>query len=627
MRLIVLTILLTALTLTTSAEEITTNNLLPNAGDGVDWGSNATDQINPGGSGTVYNGNTLNGFDVTCPASQSSCGYKFSVGGDFEVTGTATLSVDDIALTNNNRTQEMLDNGITLNSYIDVANCDSQPGNCEGKSGNADSHTVTIQLKDSLGTVLSTTTQTRTDIDGFQGNCNGYPTSNSGGQTADCGQYNDQVIYNGHGSNKVDWSWSGTDNNSGSAVKGGPNLLGAALTMTYDDTILDTNTSTALGDVQDTLGDLQEEVFDDVQEFFLEEKTFTFDEEPQFEMEMPMEMEMNTLQFAEEFIQEFFMEIDQEFMMEPEGMELEDGPIIMFADDVMMEEVYEESNEIVATFLPMMPDNEEAFTTEEAFVDDEPPPMFMQPNEEPESFANDTFEQEEMMEDEPPMMTESFPQEEMMEEKPAMMTESFPQEEEMMEEEMMEEDMLEEPTEMAEEEIIEEEPTEMAEEESVEEKPTKMVQANDEKKKETIKEKKPTSETTKKSSVQTKKIAEQKAIQQKKALVKNLARVMEKVDNDIKNISKNLQIKNIIKMQAMTTDQVSLNQYANTQFYKPKDIYLDQLNLIDNRLIYADKSLATYIQNDKIEIKAKKLQEIKLKKQQILLELEALKNG
>jgi outer membrane biosynthesis protein TonB len=207
-----------------------------------------------------------------------------------------------------------------------------------------------------------------------------------------------------------------------------------------------------------------------------------------------------------------------------------------------------------------------------------------------------------------------------------MMTESFPQEEEMIEEEMIEEEMLEEPTEMAEEEMIEEEPTEMAEEESVKEKPTKMVQAKDEKKKE-VKEKKLVSKTAKKSVVQTKKIKEQKAIQQKKALVKNLARVMEKVDKDIKNISKNLQIKNIIKLQAMTSQQESLDQYQATSFYKPKDIYLDQLNLIDNRLIYADKSLATYIQNDKMEIKARKLQEIRSRKQQILIELEVLKNG
>ena len=189
-----------------------------------------------------------------------------------------------------------------------------------------------------------------------------------------------------------------------------------------------------------------------------------------------------------------------------------------------------------------------------------------------------------------------------------MMTESFPQEEEMIEEE-----------------IIEEESTEMVEEESVEEKPAKVVQAKNEKKE--VKEKKLTSETAKKSAVQTKKIAEQKAIQQKKALVKNLAKIMDKVDKDIKNISKNLAVKNIIKMQAMTGDQVSLNTYANTQFYKQKNIYLDQLNLIDNRLIYADKSLATYIQNDKMEIKARKLMEINSRKQQLLIELEVLKNG
>ena len=584
------------------ADQVTTGNLLPNAGDGVDWGSTSTEQINPGSSGTVSNGATLNGFDVTCPASQANCGYKYSVGGDFEVTGTSTLSVDDIPLTNNTRTQEMLDNGITLNSYIDVANCDSQPGNCEGKSGNADSHTVIIELKDSSGNVLSTTTQTRTDVVGFQGNCNGYPTSSSGGQTTNCGQYNDQVIYNNHGSNKVDWSWSGTDNNTGSSQRGGPNLLGAALTMTYDDTVLNQDASDSLDQVQDDLGDLDNQVFDDVQEFFFEEQ-FTFDDEPQFEMEMPMDMPMETFQFAEEFIEEFFIEMDQEFMMESEGMEMSDGPMILFVDDQMMEEMYEESNEIVATFLPMMiPEEEESFAKE--------PPMM-----------KETFQEEEIIEEEPPMMTESFSQEEMIQEKPAMITESFSQEEE-----MIEEKMLEEPTEMAEEEMIEEEQTEMAKEESVEEKPTKMVKAKDEKKKE-IKEKKLTSETTKKSTVQTKKIAEQKAIQQKKAIVKNLARIMDKVDKDIKNISKNLQIKNIIKMEAMTSDQASLDMYQATSFYKPKNIYLDQLNIIDTRLIYADKSLASYIQNDKIDIQERKLQEIKSKRNQILLELEVLKNG
>ena len=81
MRYTLLVSLLMILILTTSSksDSITTGNLLPNVGDGVDWGSTSTEQINPGSSGTVSNGDTLNGFDVTCPASQSSCGYKFSV--------------------------------------------------------------------------------------------------------------------------------------------------------------------------------------------------------------------------------------------------------------------------------------------------------------------------------------------------------------------------------------------------------------------------------------------------------------------------------------------------------------------------------------------------------------------
>ena len=44
-------------------ETITTGNLLPNSGDGVDWGSNSTEQIHSGsGSGYVTNGSTVNGF-------------------------------------------------------------------------------------------------------------------------------------------------------------------------------------------------------------------------------------------------------------------------------------------------------------------------------------------------------------------------------------------------------------------------------------------------------------------------------------------------------------------------------------------------------------------------------------
>jgi hypothetical protein len=268
-----------------------------------------------------------------------------------------------------------------------------------------------------------------------------------------------------------------------------------------------------------------------------------------------------------------------------------------------MEEIYEETEELVATFLPMVSEEEEFSPTE--------------------TFTTETFE-EEIIEEEP-MMTETFEEEEMIEEEPVM-TETF-EEEEMTEEptEMAEEEMVEENTEMAEEEeVMEEENTEMAEEEAIEEESTEMVEAEDE---EEIKEEKSDSETPKKSSVQSKKLAKQKKIRQKKAIVKNLARIMDKVDKDIKDISKNLAIKNIIKMEAMTSEQASLDMYQNAVFYKPKNIYLDQLNIFDFRQIYPNTSLASYIQNDKIEIKARKLNEINIKKQRLLMELKELKNG
>ena len=556
MRIIALTILLTVLTLTTSAEEITTGNLLPNAGDGVDWGSSSTDQINPGSSGTVSNGDIVNGFTVTCPTGQSNCGYKWGVGGDFEVTGTTTLSVDDIALTNNSITQEMLDNGITLNSYIDVANCDHEAGNCEGDTGNTDSHTVIIELKDSSGVVLSTTTQTRTNIDGFQGNCNGYPTSSSGGQTADCGQYNDQVIYNNYGSNNVDWSWTGTDNNTGSGIRGGPNLLGAKLTMTYDNTVIDNEVVEEIGEVFDDLEDVFEYIeFEQVQEMF-EEMVLFFDEPPEMEEEFEEMSFEPVLMLIEEMPMEEEIVMEAQAMIEEEIIE-EEPKLIFLGSAPEEEEIVEETTEIITSFLPPPTAKEEEMIEEEEMVEEE------------------SMIEEEMIEEEPTKMAEA-PKEEVKEE----------------------------------EEFIEEETEEMVEESNEEE----------------VKEEKPTSETPKKSNVSTKKLTKQKNIQSKEAIKNNLVKIMDKIDKDIKDISKNLQIKNIIKLDAMASDQASLEVY-NVPFYKSENIYLDQLQMQDLRQVYADITLNSYIGNDPVKIREDKLQQITIERNQLLLELEVLKNG
>ena len=158
------------------------------------------------------------------------------------------------------------------------------------------------------------------------------------------------------------------------------------------------------------------------------------------------------------------------------------------------------------------------------------------------------------------------------------------------------------------------------------EEPTMIEEENEPEQNKEPEEEEPTSEGPATSTVQKPETTKQKKVQSKKTIKPELAKVMAKVDEKVKSPLKNLQLKNLIKMDAMVEDQLSLDSY-NVAFYAPKDIYLDQLNLIDNRLIYADKTLATYTDNDIIGIKARKLGIINNKKQQLLMELEVLKNG
>ena len=112
---------------------------------------------------------------------------------------------------------------------------------------------------------------------------------------------------------------------------------------------------------------------------------------------------------------------------------------------------------------------------------------------------------------------------------------------------------------------------------------------------------------------------------QKKKLTININKVMAAIDDTIKDVAKNLEVKSIVKLKAMEGD-VSLAAYIEQEFYKPKDIYLGN-NLIDNRDIYNTASLASYIANDPVNIKDNKLRNININKQRLLLEIEQLKNG
>ena len=524
----------------TQAEEITTGNLLPN------------------GTGSASN---LQSVDTTIPNVQSSCSSFTSVNTtctnqnwnyqEVEVgstsSGTGTLnyqgSLVDVTTGDETSTQAMLDNGVTLDSTTVVQNCEwsGSSHQCGQAQSGRDTFKTTVKILDSDGEVLSQVDQIRNTDSGYYANAN---------------KYTDQVIYNGTGSNKFDWTWTGIDGDSTPVNLGGPNLLGAKLTMTYDNTVI---ANEIIEEIEDIFEELQEEIFEEFTFEYIEEmfEEFTLIAPP---MEEVMEEEFEEMTFEPMLIvmEEMPMEeiMEEEMIIEEMPMEEEISTSFFSMMLPQEEEIYEETEEIIASFLPMVSQEEETFT-----------------------------------------------------------------EEKIIEEEIVEE----EPTEMVEEEVIEEETTEMAKEEVIEEEPTEMVEATNEK--EEIKEEKSTGETPKKSVIQTKKLAKQKKIQQKKAIVKNLDKIMNKVDSDIKDISKNLAVKNIIKMEAMTSEQASLNAYANTAFYKPKDIYLDQLNIFDFRQIYPNTNLASYTQNDKIEIKARKLQEINSRKQQLLLELEILKNG
>ena len=622
------------------AETVTTGNLLPNAGDGVDWNSSSTDQINSANSsGYVSNNSTLNGFDITCPTAQSNCGYKYSVGGDFEVTGTATVTADNIDLTTNSITQSMLDNGITLNSHIDVANCESTQGNCESKGGSNDSHTTTIVLKDSSGNILSTTSQTRTEVTGFQGNCNGYPGTTTTGVTASCGQYNDRIIYLGIGANKVDWSWSGTDSNYSNQSRQGPNLLGSSLKMTYnnqgynplpDEDIFD--------DINDTIDDIpiEDDWYDDSWEYMPEddwswqddyviieddiymEDFEDFEEFEEYDMEMEFEdfdNEFNvvTIEEFEEFeITEFeepgfeFFEETNFDMAPPDDFFEED-----YGDVEIIEEIFEEEfEEEFTAFLEEsgMAEEFEAFLEEEGMTEQE----FFEEIAEEE--FNDELTEESFEEIDEPL-------------------ENSPTEEESLQE------VAENETEAMEPEQMEEPASETKQEDNV----AKNESEPEESEQEEPQEKESDSASTEDTEVQSEEDGEQETVQQemdsKDGIATNVAKIESKVNKNLKNVAKQIakivkqNTKNLTKEELFFKNNEGLSAYANQDFYKSKRIYKDNLDLFETQVdlgaysmeIYVSASLTEYTGSDPIQKRIEKLDFLSGQKAAIMLELKVLK--
>ena len=505
-----------------NAEEITTGNLITNGnfetGNANGWTTNGDVQV----------------LNDCCELNNVPSNYDLEFGDSGSINQNFNLSTNII-------TQDMLDNGITLDSSIDAQNGECNVAGCWGGQGNADTFTNVLTIKDSDGNTLASNTTIRTDVTGIDGAI-----------------FTDRLIYNGTGSNVGNIDISGSDANA-PANLGGPNIDNISVTMTYDTTILSNEITNEINEIFEEI--FEEINFERIEETFKEE--FKFEEEFTFQLlEEPMEepkLEFKSMVMMVEEIEEEFFEEEIVMEIKEEAIGKEPMATSMFAN-MPEEEIIEETNELISSFLPPPPKEEPAM--EEEIAKEEP-----------------TMEREEIIEEEPEKMA------------------SAPTEER--------------------EEIIEESTTE--------EESENMAQPNNESK-EKIKEKKSTSKVAKKSTIQSKKLAKQKIIQQKKAIRDNLVKVMDKVDKDIKDISKNLQIKNIIKLDAMASEQASLDSY-DIPFYKSENIYMDQIQIQDMRQLYTDVSLNNYIANDPVVIMENKLRDIETKKQLLIIELEQLKNG
>jgi hypothetical protein len=168
--------------------------------------------------------------------------------------------------------------------------------------------------------------------------------------------------------------------------------------------------------------------------------------------------------------------------------------------------------------------------------------------------------------------------------------------------------------------------TEMPEEKPEEEKTTSelLQEGFKEEQEQNEKEEEPDSETTETADATEEDSGEQKEVQQKETKTVGLTEVLDKIDEKIKDIDKNLQLKNLVKLKVMSGENI-LDAY-NIPFYEPKDIYLDQVEIADNRVIY-EVDLVDYKQNDPINKKNQRLNSILQERQKLIQELQVLQNG
>ena len=250
---------------------------------------------------------------------------------EFGDSGSIEQSFD---LLSNTITQPMLDNGITLNSSVEVQNGECSVSGCWGGSGPADTFTIRLQIRDINDNVLSVTTQERTNVTGINGK-----------------DFTDSVSFTGTGSNGGNIFISGSDGNS-PAYLGGPNVDNISVTMTYDDTVLSATESAIIATAFEEIEEVLSTEIETVEFIPIEEFVFEVFEEPEIIFEMIEEITFEEIAVEEinTGIVEIFTVAIEEEIIPMEVTYEEPKAIETFTTEIQGFEERTETNEVVQEF-------------------------------------------------------------------------------------------------------------------------------------------------------------------------------------------------------------------------------------------------------------------------------------
>jgi len=578
-----LTISLTILILTTLvsvnslAETATSGNLLPNAGDGVN-------------TNTQNSNSTIDGIDSSSGFTLNGITDYSSNYNELEAQGTGTVSASGSLLNitttkqsggTHTTTETSLDGGVTLNATTEIQNCEWSGSSyqCGQATSGRDSFQTTIKIIDGSNNTLAITTFNRNNDAGYRQNTH---------------TYTDTATHTGTGARNWDWEWKGIDGNSPNSTSPvGPNLLGAALTAT----LLDINYTPITEETEEEI-ELAEEIIELAQEDLA--TAITLLEEIQFEQLTELELETPLLQELEieikeieiEEFEEIFISNFKEIMIEENVMETFETALI--EEGLTEEEFFEETTTMVMEVL------KEEFEMEET----------------------NTFKEEL---NEETAMTEETQMEEV-------------KEEEIKEEEIKEESKQEESnetitTETNSNEEVKEESNEATEERESGESVSNESEVAEDKETEGTKEEETDGENVEDEAVESNE-REVVSIKENSISVK-VQKVLDKVLSKLKRVDQKLQAIQMVTSQGITSGEADLSGYINKRIYKnqvalngvPDPEFFQNLNILEQQQIYKDANLAAYTNNDPIAVKQEILQEIKVEKNRLLLEIKMLKEG